>query len=158
MILITRNLRVACSSLLVLTGLLFGGAGVALAEPLVSTIEMRRYNSEDGFLQPMSSPSAGGPGIELLNPQLLTHLVKSPTKIELAFKPTGAPVNLASFKVLYGKARFDITNRIMKKARVGSNSIVVEEAELPEGEHRFAVLISDTDGRSSSREFSVRVQ
>jgi len=158
MTLFTRNLRVACFGFSALTGLWFGGFGVAHAEPLVSTIEMQRYNTADGLLQPMSSPSAGGPGIELLNPQLLTHLVRSPTKIELAFKPSGAPVNLASFKVLYGKARFDITSRIMKKARVGANSIVVEEAELPEGEHRFAVLISDTDGRSSSREFSVRVQ
>lgn len=153
-----RNVRAAFICPMLLIALWIEGVGVALAEPLVSPGEMQRYNGDAGLLQPIGSSGVGGPGIELINPQLLTHLVRSPTKIELAFKPSGAPVNLASFKVLYGKARFDITSRIMKKARVGTNSIVVEEAELPEGEHRFAVVISDTDGRSSSREFSVRVQ
>lgn len=130
----------------------------AYAQPLVSWAEMRQHDGPSSLLQPLSSPVSGGPTIELLNPQLLSQVIKSPTRIELLFKPSDSPVNLSTFKVLYGKARFDITGRIMKKAKVGPNTIVVEEAELPEGEHRFAILIADMQGRSSSREFSVRVQ
>jgi len=130
----------------------------AIAQPLVTQSEMRQYDGSNSLLQPLNSPVSGGPAIELLNPQLLSQVIKSPTRIELLFKPSDSPVNLATFKVLYGKARFDITSRIMRKAKVGANTIVVEEAELPEGEHRFAILISDVQGRSSTREFSVRVQ
>jgi len=130
----------------------------AHAQPLVSRAEMRQHDGPTSLLQPLNSPVSGGPAIELLSPQLLSQVIKSPTRIELLFKPSDSPVNLATFKVLYGKARFDITSRIMKKAKVGANTIVVEEAELPEGEHRFAILIADVQGRSSTREFSVRVQ
>jgi len=130
----------------------------AISQPLVTQSEMRQHDGPTSLLQPLNSPVSGGPTIELLNPQLLSQMIKSPTRIELLFKPSDAPVNLSTFKVLYGKARFDITSRIMKKAKVGANTIVVEEAELPEGEHRFAILIADVQGRSSSREFSVRVQ
>jgi len=130
----------------------------AHAQPLVSQAEMRQHDGPTSLLQPLNSPVSGGPAIELLSPQLLSQVIKSPTRIELLFKPSDSPVNLATFKVLYGKARFDITSRIMKKAKVDANTIVVEEAELPEGEHRFAILIADMQGRSSTREFSVRVQ
>lgn len=132
--------------------------GLCYPQLLVTKIEMQQHNGQSSMLQPMSPPVSGGPAIELLNPQLLSQSIKSPTRIDLLFKPLDSPVNLASFKVLYGKARFDITSRILKKAKVGNNSITVEEAELPEGEHRFAILISDIQGRLSSREFSVRVQ
>lgn len=130
----------------------------AHAAPLISVAEMQQHDNPASLLQPLNSLVSGGPVIELLNPQLLSQAIKSPTRIVLLFKPSDSPVNFASFKVLYGKARFDITSRIMKKAKVGANTIIVEDVELPEGEHRFAILIADVQGRLSTREFSVRVQ
>jgi hypothetical protein len=130
----------------------------ALASPLITAAEMLQYGNSVDYVQSLSAPATGGPLIELVNPQLLSQAVKSPTRIELLFKPKDGAVNLATFKVHYGKARFDITSRIMRKAKLGANSILIEEAELPEGEHRFAISIADVQGRMSSQEFMVRVQ
>ena len=130
----------------------------ALGSPLITAAEMLQYGNSVDYVQSLSAPATGGPLIELVNPQLLSQVVKSPTRIELLFKPKDGAVNLATFKVHYGKARFDITSRIMRKAKLGANSILIEEAELPEGEHRFAISIADVQGRMSSQEFMVRVQ
>jgi hypothetical protein len=130
----------------------------ASASPLISVAEMLQYGNSVDYVQSLSAPATGGPLIELVNPQLLSQVVKSPTRIELLFKPKDGAVNLATFKVHYGKARFDITSRILKKAKLGANSVLIEEAELPEGEHRFAISIADVQGRMSSQEFMVRVQ
>lgn len=119
---------------------------------------MLQYDNSVDYVQSLSAPATGGPLIELVNPQLLSQAVKSPARIELLFKPKDGAVNLATFKVHYGKARFDITSRILRKAKIGANSILIEEAELPEGEHRFAISIADIQGRMSSQEFMVRVQ
>jgi hypothetical protein len=130
----------------------------ALASPLITAAEMLQYGNSVDYVQSLSAPATGGPLIELVNPQLLSQAVKSPARIELLFKPKDGAVNLATFKVHYGKARFDITSRILKKAKLGANSVLIEEAELPEGEHRFAISIADVQGRMSSQEFMVRVQ
>ena len=130
----------------------------ASASPLISVAEMLQYGNSVDYVQSLSAPATGGPLIELVNPQLLSQAVKSPARIELLFKPKDGAVNLSSFKVHYGKARFDITSRILRKAKIGANSILIEEAELPEGEHRFAISIADIQGRMSSQEFMVRVQ
>jgi hypothetical protein len=130
----------------------------AFSVPLITAEEMLQYENAVDYVQSLSTPASGGPVIELVNPQLLSQAVKSPTRIELLFKPKDGAVNLATFKVHYGKARFDITSRILRKAKLGANSILIEEAELPEGEHRFAISIADIQGRMSSQEFMVRVQ
>ncbi len=130
----------------------------ALASPLITAAEMLQYGNSIDYVQSLSAPATGGPLIELVNPQLLSQAVKSPTRIELLFKPKDGAVNIATLKVHYGKARFDITSRILRKAKLGANSILIEEAELPEGEHRFAISIADVQGRMSSQEFMVRVQ
>ena len=130
----------------------------AFSAPLISAAEMLQYENAVNYVQSLSAPATGGPLIELVNPQLLSQAVKSPTRIELLFKSKDGAVNLSSFRVHYGKARFDITSRILRKAKLGANSILIEEAELPEGEHRFAISIADIQGRVSSQEFMVRVQ
>ena len=144
--------EVACfASIFLLLGPVYG-------TPLITPGEMLQYGNSVDDVQALSTPASGGPVIELVNPQLLSQAVKSPTRIELLFKPKDGAVNLATFKVHYGKARFDITSRILRKAKFGANSILIEEAELPEGEHRFAISIADFQGRMSSQEFMVRVQ
>ena len=143
---------VACfASIFLLLGPVYG-------RPLITPGEMLQYENTVDYVQSLSAPATGGPLIELVNPNLLSQAVKSPTRIELLFKPKDGAVNLSSFKVHYGKSRFDITSRILRKAKLGVNSILIEEAELPEGEHRFAISIADIQGRMSSQEFMVRVQ
>jgi len=143
---------VACfASIFLLLGPVYG-------TPLITPGEVLQYGNSFDDVQALSAPATGGPVIELVNPKLLSQAVKSPTRIELLFKPKDGAVNLATFKVHYGKARFDITSRILRKAKLGANSILIEEAELPEGEHRFAISIADVQGRMSSQEFMVRVQ
>lgn len=84
--------------------------------------------------------------------------VPSPVSIELSFRTDGTPVDMKSFQALYGGFKFDITDRILKKARVTATGLTIENAEIPKGTHRLFLAISDVKGRRTDRELRIQVQ
>lgn len=98
------------------------------------------------------------PVIQVLAPPL-DQVLRSPLRIELRFIPaTGADIDLESLQVLYGRLRFDITERILRYARLWKEGLLAEHAEVPSGTHRFIVRIADTSQRTGEREISVTVE
>lgn len=101
--------------------------------------------------------AATGPVIQLLAPSLGQSLI-SPLRIEIRFIPAeGSEVDVESIRVFYGRLRLDVTERILKHARIGKDGLLAERAELPNGSHRFFIRIADTLQRVAEREVSVTI-
>lgn len=136
-------------------------AGPALGFQLVTPEEFQRASAvADAPTKSRSRlrtvPKA--PIIEVLAPPL-EQPVRSPLRIEIRFLPVeGAEIEMDSLRILYGRLRLDITERILKYAKMGKNGLSAERAELPDGSHRFLVRIADTLQRVAEREISVTVQ
>ena len=126
---------------------------------LISAEEARVYGVDSGsVLMPLSVPTNALPAIEVINPQILAGPVPSPVSIELSFKTDDAAVDISSFRALYGGLRLNITDRIMAKARVTPTGLRIENAEIPAGNHRLFLSISDSKGRRSDRELRFKVK
>ncbi len=123
----------------------------ALAFELVSAQEMRASMSAPPALTAKSFPVPGAPQIELLHPRLDSPIA-SPTAIQLLFVPSASsPVRPETFKILYGRLRIDITQRLLSAAKVTAEGISVKEASLPKGSHRLLLSIEDIQGRQGTK-------
>jgi hypothetical protein len=137
---------------------LFALRGAHAVSPLISHEEALSLNSEDGAgLIPSGISQELGPKIELTSPATSGEALKSPIKLELLFMPRAASIDFTSLKVLYGRARFDITSRVLGRARFNEDRLTLEEAHLPDGTHFFSVIISDSAGRLTRREFMLLI-
>ena len=125
---------------------------------LVSAQEMQASLSA---VEPLSAKTAallGAPQIEIVHPKLDTPVV-SPTAIQLVFVPAATSVvRPETFKVLYGRLRIDITQRLINAAKVTAEGISVKEASLPKGSHRLLISIEDLHGRQGikSLDFDIK--
>lgn len=98
------------------------------------------------------------PIIDVLAPPL-DHVLRLPVRIELRFVPVdGADIDPNSFQVLYGRLRLDITERILKHARLSKQGLIAENAMVPPGRHRFLIRIADMLQRLGEREIAVTVE
>jgi hypothetical protein len=132
--------------------------GAYAVSPLVSQEEALTLNSEEeASLVPSGVTQELGPLIELTSPVISDEALKSPIRLELFFKPRVATIDFRSLKVLYGRAQFDITNRVLARAQFNQDKLTLEEAHLPGGMHLFSVIISDSAGRLTRREFIFRI-
>jgi hypothetical protein len=78
--------------------------------------------------------------------------VASPTAIQLTFVPAASSlVRPETFKVLYGRLRIDITQRLVNAAKITAEGISVKEASLPKGRHRLLLSIEDQQGRQGMK-------
>ncbi|MBN8505456.1 MAG: hypothetical protein J0L58_13380 [Burkholderiales bacterium] len=103
--------------------------------------------------------SVSRPSIRVLTPSLGTGSLKSPVRIELAFDAASdARIDLASFRVLYGMLRIDLTETIRKNATVTEKGIVAPAAKVPPGTHRLLLRIQDNLGRSGETELRFTVE
>jgi hypothetical protein len=133
--------------------------GSASAFILVTEEEVKKYKGDEAaFLIPLAASPGGIPAIEVVNPQIMAGPVPSPVSIELTFRTDGTPVDIKSFQALYGGFKFDITDRILEKARVTASGLSIENAEIPKGTHRLFLAISDVKGRRTDRELRIQVQ
>ena len=133
--------------------------GSAFAFVLVTEEEVRKYKGDEAaLLIPLAASPGVIPGIEVVNPRIMAGPVPSPVSIELSFRTDGTPVDMKSFQALYGGFKFDITDRILKKARVTATGLTIENAEIPKGTHRLFLAISDVKGRRTDRELRIQVQ
>ena len=136
---------------------LFMNSGFAFV--LVTEEEVRKYKGDEAaLLTPLAASPGVTPGIEVVNPRIMAGPVPSPVSIELSFRTDGTPVDMKSFQALYGGFKFDITDRILAKARVTATGLTIENAEIPKGTHRLFLAISDVKGRRTDRELRIQVQ
>lgn len=128
---------------------------------LISPTEALEYGGAEGFNElPALRPRALIPLIDILKPQLATDLkVKAPFAIAVLFKgQADAPIDPATFKVLYGAFKIDITNRITKYVKVTPEGFTLENAQIPLGKHRLTLQVQDEKQRVAERELRLEVE
>jgi hypothetical protein len=129
----------------------FWGAQAAMALELVSLEEMRASASAADALIPRAAVSPDAPQIDIVHPKLDSPIT-SPTAIQLVFHPSSSSVvRPETFKVLYGRLRVDITQRLTQVAKVTAEGVNINEASLPKGTHRLLLSIEDQQGRQGMK-------
>jgi hypothetical protein len=95
-----------------------------------------------------------GPKIELVGSP---DNVKSPMRLTLKFESFGgAKIDVDSLKVVYLKnPSVDLTPRL--KPFVQPTGIDMPDAELPPGDHIIRVDLKDSDGRTATTSFTLKV-
>lgn len=84
--------------------------------------------------------------------------VAAPVRIEVAFKPApGARIVPSTFRVLYGLLKIDLTDRLKKHATVSETGVVVDNAQVPDGQHRLILQVADDQGNTAEQELRIRV-
>lgn len=98
------------------------------------------------------------PSIEVLAPSAAATL-NSPFEIRLRFEPApDAQIVPATLRIRYGMFGLDITDRVLKKARLSASGLEVEEAHIPSGSHYLKLSIRDDHDREGEREFRFVVE
>lgn len=107
------------------------------------------------------SPKGNVPGIKVLSPTASGSpggAVTAPLRIEVAFTATpGTRIVPASFRVLYGLLKIDLTERLRKHATVTEQGVVVDRAVVPDGQHRLILQVADDQGNTAEQELRIRV-
>ena len=128
---------------------------------LVSPSEAREFKGEEGYNEaPALRPRAVVPLIDILKPEAVADLkVKAPFAISVLFKSQAdAPIDPATFKVMYGAFKLDITSRITKFVKVTKDGFSLENAQIPSGKHRLTMQVMDEKQRVAERELRVEVE
>jgi hypothetical protein len=94
------------------------------------------------------------PRIELVQPGEAAY---SPMRFQIRFLPSGgANVELTTLRVTYLKTpEVDLTSRVAAFAQ--PSGIDIPDAEVPVGEHYIRIDLTDSEGRTRSSVFSLRV-
>ena len=104
-------------------------------------------------------PPAGAPAIQVLSPSLGGAAIGSPLRIAVSFKPVaGARILPATFRVLYGVLKIDLTERVSKYATVNEDGAVIDQAKVPSGQHRLLLRVADDKGNLGEQELLFRVE
>lgn len=94
-----------------------------------------------------------GPKIEIVAP------TKNRAPLPLSWKFQafgGAKIDPESVRLIYLRgSNIDLTGRV--KPFISENGIVVPEAQLPPGEHVLRVDLKDSEGRTSTGSFAIKV-
>lgn len=102
-------------------------------------------------------PMAGVPTIELLSPDVKRPLTGAVNIVVRWSASDGASIDLGSFRVLYGRLRLDVTERLAAHAKVTPTGVDAPNASLPEGHHRLIIQVADTLKRVGRQEVSFEV-
>jgi len=136
-------------------------AACAQTDWLISPSEAVSYQGEAGFNEPAPLRARGlVPQIDILKPDPASDLkVKAPFAISVLFKgQSDAAIDPATFKVMYGAMKFDITSRITKFVKVTPAGFSFDKAQIPVGKHRLILQVQDEKQRVAERELRVEVE
>lgn len=128
---------------------------------LVTAEEAETFQGAPAFNEePALRPRSVVPVIDILKPEPTTDLkVKAPFAIEVQFKgQSDADIDPATFKVMYGALKLDITGRIVKYVKVSKDGFILENAQIPVGKHRLTLQIQDAKQRVAERELRLEVE
>ena len=96
--------------------------------------------------------------IRVITPSVQGAAVPAPLRIELSFAAApGARIVPASFRVQYGVLKIDLTERLRRFATVTESGVLVERAQVPEGQHRLIMQVADDQGNTAEQELRIRV-
>jgi hypothetical protein len=98
-----------------------------------------------------------GPTVAIVSPSPAAGAIQSPLNLKITFDPHGGSrVDADSVLLTYMRTpAIDLTQRI--RPYITANGIYVIDAEVPPGTHTLRVDVSDTDGRTSSADFTFSV-
>jgi len=136
-------------------------AGHTQTDWLISPAEAVSYQGEAGFNQPVPLRARSvAPQIDILKPEPGGNLkVKAPFAISVHFKgQNDVAIDPATFKVMYGALRFDITSRITKFVKVTATGFSLDNAQIPVGKHRLILQVQDEKQRVAERELRFEVE
>jgi len=98
------------------------------------------------------------PMIRVIDPRAGDGGVPSPLRLEFHFETSrDAHIVPATFRVLYGILKFDLTDTLRPHARWNEQGVVVAQAMVPAGTHRLLVQIADDRGRVNEQELKLKV-
>jgi hypothetical protein len=145
---------------LLLTGALVPAAACAAAPmwSLVTVEEARRSAAMGPVSLPRALAPPDAPVIVVIVPQDADKPLVPPVTIRVQFKPQpGAQISVRSFQALYGFFNVDITSRLLEHAKVTADGLIAENVNIPSGEHKVTLQISDNQGRVGTRTFKFTV-
>ena len=103
-------------------------------------------------------PKPGQPAIRVVTPDVPGSPVNAPVRIEVSFKPApGTRIVPSTFRVLYGLMKIDLTDRLKKHATVTETGVIVDQAQVPAGQHRLILQVADDQGNTAEQELRLRV-
>jgi hypothetical protein len=158
MSLLLRGLAVSGVALVMLLGQARAQASFELISPAEARQEARAEAEAPEQIVPrvVVPPRADATTIRVVSPS--GNGVAAPVRIEVAFKPApGARIVPSSFRVLYGLLKIDLTDRLKKHATVSESGVVVEQAQVPDGQHRLILQVADDQGNTAEQELRLRV-
>ena len=104
-------------------------------------------------------PKPGQPAIRVVTPNTPgSSTVPAPVRIEVSFKPApGTRIVPSTFRVLYGLMKIDLTDRLKKHTTVTETGVIVDQAQVPAGQHRLILQVADDQGNTAEQELRLRV-
>ena len=133
------------------------GVNLNLGIMLVSAAEVEQYKGDAA--ENITIPLAGDePAIEIVRPVVKEGKVASPVAIEVRFKPVaGKTIDPASFKLYYGAFKIDVTDRLLKTAKVTPTGFSIDKVDIPSGSHRLVMRVGDDTGAVGIKEIRFTV-
>jgi hypothetical protein len=128
----------------------------ARAFELVTADEAKRDAAAPDYAT-KSLPMPGAPSIELLSPDVKRPLTGAVNIVVRWSASDGAAIDLSTFRVLYGRLRLDVTERLAAHAKVTPSGVEAPDAKLPEGSHRLVIQVADTLKRVGRQEVNFEV-
>jgi hypothetical protein len=124
---------------------------------LVSVAEVAQYKNDGN--ENVSIPLAGDePAIEIVRPSIRDGKVATPVGIEVRFKPVaGKAIDPSTFKLYYGAFKLDVTDRLLKTAKVTATGFSIDNVDIPSGNHRLVMKVSDDAGTAGFKEIKFTV-
>lgn len=141
-------------SLAVLSGI---GPSFAAAPDnwLITPDEAALAPAVDDGIRPRGLTDAG-PEIEVVKPTE-GAVIPTPAEILIRFLPKNVTIDLSSLKVTLLKfIPIDLTDRL--KPYLNAEGIAVKDAKVPTGTYRVRITLSDTQGKSSTREIAFEIR
>ncbi len=134
------------------------GVRLNLGIMLVSAAEVAQFKGD--VSENITIPLAGDePAIEIVRPVVKEGKVASPVAIEVRFKPVpGKAIDPASFKLYYGAFKLDVTDRLLKTAKVTPTGFSIDKVDIPAGSHRLVMKVADDTGAAGIKEIKFTVE
>ena len=115
---------------------------------LITTEEFERsLHSQLPAITEKRPPDPDAPRIRVATPTLGGDTT-APVDVLVSFEAmAGAEIVPSTFKARYGMFGIDVTDRLLKHAELGKNSLSAKRADLPKGNHTIELEIQDSKGR-----------
>ena len=148
----------ACAAVLLGGCNVIPGVSLNLGLMLVSAAEVAQFKGD--VSENITIPLAGDePALEIVRPVVKEGKVASPVAIEVRFKPVpGKAIDPASFKLYYGAFKLDVTDRLLKTAKVTPTGFSIDKVDIPAGSHRLVMKVADDTGAAGIKEIKFTVE